>query len=436
MVSAQIDSEKQQKPVSSRRFRLRWAIIGAAFVILVLNYADRAALGVAGPTMMKELDISKSQFGIITAAFFVGYAPFCFVGGHFADKFGPRRVMTFAAGLWSVCVALTGVALGFISLLLVRFGFGLGEGPQGAVTTKLASNWFPQREMGRAVAVAQAGTPLGGAIGTPLVAGLIAATGDWRIPFIVLGLFGFLITLGWWVVVRDSPEFHPWASLRDSTDITAGRIATVEDDTDAPPVRKLIRRPLTLAVAAAFFGYSWVLYTFLSWFPVYLTEEKGVDIKGIALAGSVPWIFGVIGYLCGGTCGDWLAQKTSNPRRARAVIIVSGLVITAGLLCSTSLVSSAWGAVALMSTIVFTLYLTGGQYFVIITDTVPRSRVGSVAGFVHFIANLSGIFAPLLVGFLVDRTGSWNLVFGLSAAVAFTGAALLTVPGLRSARAQ
>ncbi|GAA3731800.1 MFS transporter [Streptomyces tremellae] len=443
MVRTQVDGERRKGSAPARRFRLRWAMLGAASVVLVLNYADRSALGVAGPTMMRELHISNSQFGVITAVFFVGYAPFCFIGGHFADRYGPRRVMAYAAGLWSVCVALTGVAAGFISLLVVRFGFGFGEGPQGAVTTKLASNWFPQREMGRAVGVAQAGTPLGGAIGTPVVAGLIAWTGDWRIPFVILGVLGGLVTLGWWVVVRDSPDFHPLASARDSADIAAGRIAPAEgeagngeDGGEAPAVRTLVRRPLVLAVAVAFFGYSWVLYTFLSWFPVYLTDEQGVDIKSIALAGAVPWIFGVVGYLSGGTLADRLAERTGEPRRARAVVIVAGLVVTAALLCSTSLVSSAWAAVALMSAVVFMLYLTGGQYFVIVTDTVPRSRVGSVTGFVHFVANLSGIFAPLLVGLLIDSTGSWNLTFGVSAAVALAGAATLAVPGLRPDRAR
>jgi ACS family hexuronate transporter-like MFS transporter len=420
---------------TSRRFRLRWAIIGVASLVLMLNYADRAALGVAGPNIIEDLGLTNSEFGLISSMFFLGYAPFCFVGGSLSDKHGPRKVMAWAITIWSIFVGLTAVAVGFISLLVVRVLFGVGEGPQGAVTTKLASNWFPQREMGRAVSIAQAGTPLGGAIGTPFVGFLIASTGDWRVPFIVLAAVGLLAALGWWIVVRDSPDKHPWAAARDVVEVEKGRIVDV-DTADVPPVKTFLRKPLVIATAVAFFGYAWVLYTFLSWFPVYLSQEQGVNIKAIAITATIPWVFGVIGYLIGGAVTDKLAVVIGVPHRARSIVIVGGLALTAVLLCCIGFIHSAGAAVALMSAVVFVLYLTGGQYFVTLTDVIPKARIGAVTGFAHFIANLSGVFAPLSVGVIVDQTGSWALTFGVSAGFALMGALVMARWGLPKSAVQ
>jgi ACS family hexuronate transporter-like MFS transporter len=403
--------------------RLRWLVLAVTSLILVLNYADRAALGIAGAHIIKEFSLTKTEFGLISSIFFLGYAPFCFVGGWLADKYGPRVVMGVAVGWWSLFTALTAAGTGYLSFLVIRFLFGFGEGPQGSVTIKTMRNWFPQRQMGLAVGVSQGCTPLGGAIGTPLIAFLIASTGDWRTPFIVLGVLGLLMTVGWFVLMRDTPEKHPWATADDSADLAdiVDPSAAIVADEAAPPVSFYIRQPLVLATAFAFFSYAWVLYAFLSWFPVYLVEARGVNLKEFAFTGALPWVLGFIGYSSGGMLTDKIAVKTGRPGFARKVVIVVGLTLTALLLSFVGLASTLTGAMALMSSVVFLLYLTGSQYFTLISDTIPKSRLGGVVGFVHFLANTSGIFAPIAIGAIVDRTHSWVLTFGVSAAVCIAG---------------
>ncbi|MGH8882336.1 MAG: MFS transporter, partial [Stackebrandtia sp.] len=255
-----------------RRFRLRWVVLAMTALVLVLNYADRAALGVAGPHMIDELGLSASQFGLLSSAFFVGYVPFAFIGGWLSDRYGPRTIMGVAVAWWSLFTALTAAGINFVSLFIIRVLFGFGEGPQGSVSTKTMNNWFPQRQMGTAMGFTQGATPLGGAIGTPLVVGLLAWEG-WRAAFIVLGLLGALCTIGWFVIVRDRPDLHPWASKPDVTE-QHERISPEASDSAADPSRlpsiwHYIRKPIVWSTALAFFGYSWVLYTFLTWFPVY-----------------------------------------------------------------------------------------------------------------------------------------------------------------------
>jgi ACS family hexuronate transporter-like MFS transporter len=417
----------------SGRLQVRWLVLGITSLVLVLNYADRAAFGVAGSTIIKEFHLTKTEFGLISSIFFFGYAPFCFIGGWLADKYGPRVVMGAAVAWWSIFTALTAAGAGYVSFLVIRFLFGFGEGPQGSVTVKTMRNWFPQRQMGTAVGISQGSTPLGGAIGTPLVAWLLAVSGDWRVPFIVLGVLGILMAIGWWVIVRDTPDVHPWAAKAEADELannnSSSAAAADPADQVVEPLGHYLKRPLVLATATAFFGYAWVLYTFLSWFPVYLVEARGVQLKDVAWIGALPWVVGVIGYVLGGVVTDRIALRTGNPAAARKGMIVFGLTGTALLIAGIGLVSSLVTAVALMSAVVFLLYLTGSQYFTLISDTIPAARLGGVVGFVHFIANLSGIFAPFLVGVIVDQTKSWPLTFGVSAGICLLGVAALLIWG-------
>ncbi len=420
-------SERIDTSALASGFRVRWLVLAITALILLLNYADRSALGVAGPAMIRDLGLSKTEFGLISSVFAIGYAPFCFVGGWLSDRYGPRAVMGVAVGWWSLFTGLTAAGAGYLSFLVIRLLFGFGEGPQGAVTVKAMRNWFPPQRMGLAVGIAQGCTPLGGVIGTPLVAGLIAVFGDWRLPFIVLCGLGLLFTLGWWVITRDTPAQHPWASTEEIAEM--GDVGEGADASEAAPLLAYMREPLVIATAIAFFGYSWVLYTFLSWFPVYLVEARGLDLKQLAFVGPLPWLLGVIGYMLGGISTDWLGRRSGHPAAARKGMILAGLLGTAVLLAAIGSVTTITAAVLLMSGVVFLMYLTGSQYFLIIADTVPVMRLGSVVGFTHFIANTAGIFAPLLVGVIVDRTHSWGLTFGLSGAVCLLGALGLLIWG-------
>jgi len=412
---------------------VRWAILAITSGVLILNYADRSALGVAGASIIHEFNLTKTEFGLISSIFFLGYAPFCLIGGLLSDKYGPRVVMGAAVGWWSVFTGLTAAGSGYVSFLIIRLLFGFGEGPQGAVTIKTMRNWFPQKQMGLAVGISQGSTPLGGLIGTPLVAGLIAYNGDWRLPFIVLGVLGILMTIGWFVIVRDTPEQHPWAGQAEVDEMKAETEALAQSTVSRPGTSQTfgyyIRQPHVLATAIAFFGYAWVLYTFLSWFPVYLVEARGVNIKEVAIAGALPWALGVLGYMLGGALTDWISARTGRPAAARRGVILFGLVGTAALLVGIGYVATLTAAVLLMSGVIFLLYLTGAQYFLMISDTVPAEKLGAVVGFVHLIANTSGILAPLIVGVIVDQTKSWVLTFGLSAAICIIGVVAVGIWG-------
>ena len=427
-------SSSTQDVAQPPRFRTRWAVLGIDFLVLGLNYADRAAISVAAPFMIKEFGFSNAVFGLILSAFFWGYAPFNFIGGYTSDIFGPRKVMAIAVAWWSAFTALTAVGFNFISFWIIRFLFGFGEGPQAVVTAKTMSNWFPQREFGRSLGIANSATPLGGAVAAPIVVAILAATNNWRWSFVILGGVGLLFAIGWWVIVRDRPEQHPWISQEEIREIETGQISErpgEEEASGAPPpsVWSYMREPLVIATGVAFFGYAYVLYVFLSWFPTFLVEVYKIDLGNLAIGGAIPWLAGFLGFLAGGFLTDFLAQKTGRPAATRKWIIVVCLLGTAAFFALTGAIANVWMAVALMALVVFLLYITGAQYFAIIGDLVPSIRYGGVVGFVHFLANLAGLIAPFVTGLIVDRTGSWALTFGLAAAICAGGAIIMAVFG-------
>jgi ACS family hexuronate transporter-like MFS transporter len=282
------------------------------------------------------------------------------------------------------------------------------------------SNWFPQRKLGTSLGLSQASTPLGGAVGTPIVVALIEAFGgNWRAPFIILGAIGILFLLGWWVVVRDRPEGHPWVKRVE---------AAVGADEPERSLFGYLRMPIVLATALTYFGYTWVLFTFLTWFPDFLHEAHHLDLSQIAVTGSIPWLCGFVGLALGGVFTDALGRRIGlfNSRKWTTVV---GLLLVACAFGPVGIVRSAYGAVALMAVTVFILYIVGAQFFAIIGPVIPYRRFGSVSGFVHFIANIAGIIAPIVLGYVVDATGSWELSFVVSAIVVAVPAILLAVLG-------
>lgn len=174
--------------------------------------------------------------------------------------------------------------------------------------------------------------------------------------------------------------------------------------------------PLVLSTAMCYFGYSWVLFTFLTWFPEFLHEVHGLDLSQIAFTGAIPWLCGVVGLGIGGIFTDTLGRRFGI-FRARKWVTVIALLLVAVTFAFVGLVQSTTAAVALMAVTVFILYIVGAQFFAIIGPVIPLARFGTVSGFIHFIANIAGIIAPIVLGATVDHTGSWILSFVISGIV-------------------
>ncbi|OWJ67897.1 MFS transporter [Inquilinus limosus] len=405
--------------------RLRWFIVFLLFLGGGISYLDRAALSIAAPLIADDLGLDPARLGIVFSSFFFGYALFCFVGGWASDRIGPKNVFTLAMTVWSVFCGLTAAATSLAFLLVVRVVFGMGEGPFSATANKVVSNWFPRREQATAVGLANAGQPIGAALAGPVV-GSIAVLAGWRISFIVIAVVGLAWVVAWALLATDRPEQHRWLGTAERKELEEER-AKPPAVTARLPLSAYLRRPAILATAFAFFGYAYILYFFLSWFPTYLVKAQGLSIGTMGVVNAIPWLVGCIGMVLGGMVCDRLYQRTGNAVFARKLILVGSLMIAAVCVALAGVVTGVISVVALMAVSVFFMYLTANTYWAIILDTVEEGRVGSVGGFVHLIANLAGIVAPSVTGFMVEWSGSFAGAFVLTGAIAIVGALSVAV---------
>lgn len=398
---------------------VRWAVVAMLFLGGMINYLDRSAIAIAAPFLTKQLSLTPSELGWVFSAFFFGYATFCFVGGYASDRIGGRNVFALASVVWSIFCALTAFVFSYASLLVVRTIFGMGEGPYGSATNKLVSNWFPRRQQASAVGWANSGTPLGGALAGPVV-GFIALSFGWRASFIAIAIIGLAWAVAWMLLVTERPDH--------SAHLGAEERAAIMSDQEAPPsgppvsLGSLLIRPGVLATAFAFFGYAYILYFFLSWFPSYLTMQQHLSIKSMSFVTVIPWLLGFIGLAAGGMVSDAIYRLIGNAVLARKLVLVIGLLIAAICVALAGAASGVVMAVSLMTVSVFFMYLTGHTYFTLILDTIENRRVGGVSGFVHFIANLAGVIAPAATGYMVQASGTFTSAFALTGAIAVLGA--------------
>lgn len=404
----------------------RWTILTMLFIAMVINYVDRAALSIAMPFITQEYHLTPSEKGMIFSSFFFGYALFCFVGGYLADRFGPKRVMTWSMSVWSVLCGMTALAFNFWSLLIVRALFGIGEGPVSTTANKTVNSWFPLTERARAIGISQAGGPLGGALAGPII-GFLAIWLGWRAAFVVIAVVGLLWAVAWVRLAASTPREHPAVTAEEVDVIEAGRVAPVLPVGESPrtPVLQIVLQRSVLVTGISLFCYNYILYFFMTWFPSYLIDAKGIDLKAMSLVTALPWLVGTLGFICGGLLIDWVFKRTGRQLFSRKVVLVSCLLLASVCIGLSGSADSVAGTVAIMTAAIGFLMLTAPAYWSLIQDAVPDHQVGTAGGFMHGLANLSGILAPTVTGVIIQATGTYGSGFALAAGLGVLGALIV-----------
>lgn len=294
--------------------------------------------------------------------------------------------------------------------MIIRILFGIGEGPLSATINKMVNNWFPPTQRASVIGVTSSGTPLGGAISGPIV-GMIAVAFSWKVSFVLIMIIGLVWALCWFTFVKEKPA----QPMGDAPAMKA----------DAPPYEKIsltfyLKQKNVLFTAFAFFAYNYILFFFLTWFPSYLVDERGLSVEFMSVVTVIPWILGFIALAAGGLVSDYVFKKAAKKGVlfSRKVILVTCLFASAVFIGFAGLVTTTVSAVTLVALSVFFLYLTGSIYWAIVQDVVDSNNVGSVGGFMHFLANTAGIIGPALTGFIVDESGTFSGAFLLAGGLA------------------
>lgn len=390
----------------------RWAILSMIFTGMMINYLDRAALSVAMPFIARDFELDTIATGYVLSAFFIGYALFNVLGGYFADRYGARSVFSWSMLLWSAFCSLTAVTSGFWSLAIVRTLFGMGEGPISTTANNSISEWFPAERRALAIGISQAGSPLGGALAGPVV-GLLALTVGWRLAFVLIGAVGLFWIAGW-VLLNRRLEGRPVARAAEQRPQPfLGQFAAV------------VRTRGVVPLALSLFCYNYLLFFFLTWFPTYLVEARGLSIASMAFVSMLPWLTGAAGYVLGGAFTDALVARTGRPVASRRRILMACIFVAAVAIGTTNLVETRSAAVALMTVAVASLMLAGPSYWALIQDFSPPSQIGSAGGLMHGTGNLAGILAPVVTGYAVALAGSWTGAFLIAGGLGLLGVLLI-----------
>ena len=407
--------------------KVRYKILAVAFLGIAMNYLDRANLAVALPFMQEDLglEINNTQKGLILGAFFWAYDGAMLAAGWFTDKFGARKAFAFAAIWWSVFTMLTSLARSFWTLFAVRFLLGAGEAPAYPSSTKAISRWFPTHERAFAVAVVDSGSRVGTVLSLPIITALIAAV-SWHFSFIVLGLLGIVWAIAWYRYYRD-PENHK-AANDEELEYLKKYGARLDEDTDVEAGEKIRWRDLfryrtVLGMMLGFFCLNFVIYFFLTWFPTYLREGRGLDLLSLGTLGAIPGLVAVIGAWTAGAVADRMVARGANVTRVRKTVMVGGML--GGSVILFAALSPGIGLALFFLAIAYaSLAIAATGIWAYPADVAPTGRhVASIGGIQNFASNIAGIISPFVFGALLDWSGgSYTPSFGVAAGVALVGA--------------
>lgn len=376
------------------------ALIALLGIAVFFNYVDRGAIGIAAPIMTAELKLRPEAFGFVVSAFFWVYAPVQLFVGWLVDRFNVYRLMAAGVILWAVGTLLTGFAVGFGSLLLLRILLGLGETIAFPGGSKIITRHVPSEHRGMANAVLALGIALGPAAGT-LAGGLILASFGWRAIFFAFGAVTLLWLAPWYFAVPRG----------DETSLPGERRV---------PVRTLIGKWPLWAMSIAHAASNYVFYFLLSWLPLFLTKSRGLTIPEMTFIATLGYAAQAIAALTFGYASDWWTRAGHAESGVRRWMMVLGQ-----LLAAVSVLGIAYAhdpaVIALLLCLagIATGALSLNTYAVAQMFAGPRAA-GTWVGVQNSIGNLSGIFGPILTGFIVEGAG-YNAAFVVTALVAAAG---------------
>jgi ACS family glucarate transporter-like MFS transporter len=392
----------------------RFKVLGLLFSMSVIMYFDRLCISAAAPTISTEFHLSPSQMGYVFSAFTLAYAVFEVPSGWLGDYIGTRKALARIVLWWSIFTALTGVTGGFASLIVIRFLFGAGEAGAVPNTTRTISRWFPASQQGRAISVSFIGLATGAAISTPVVFWLIRHQG-WRWPFFEFGLIGAVWCCVWYKWFRDTPEQHGSVNTHEINVIRRGETDLEQfGHTRHVPWATILTSPNLLLICAMYFGYGYALYFYITWLPTYLLKGRGFSENYAGLFSAMPWVLGIGAFWFGGWVTDWLSNRSGSLKVGRCVVGAIGLLGSAMMLIAVARTGDRILAAVFLSLALVCQLMTGSVAFAVCLD-VGRRNAGVISGVMNMVGNLGGTIAPVVVGYVLDKWGSWTIPFYVTA---------------------
>jgi MFS transporter, ACS family, L-galactonate transporter len=382
------------------------------FLAGVVNFLDRTSLSIANTTVRAEMHLSGTEMGWLLSAFSLayGFAQLPLIG--LLDRAGTRAALGGGLVVWSAAQMLTGFVLGFPMFIALRVMLGIGEAPFYPAGIRSVREWFSTETRARATAVMSSSQNFGLAVAPPILTGIMLALG-WRAMFIALGAAGLVVAIAWIGLHR---------ARRDTIFREQEPVQAV--DTSAPEAawKALIRQRTVWGMMLGWGGINYTAWLYLSWLPAYLQQQRHLSLARTGWVSAIPFLAGAAGMLASGALSDALARAGVPLAKVHRRNIVGGMVISA---LSTFLVARSHTtveAVAGISAAMFCIHFAGTSGWGYVQAISPLRFVASLSALQNFAGFMIASAAPVLTGWLLDRTHSFTLALGVCSAVALLGA--------------
>jgi ACS family glucarate transporter-like MFS transporter len=403
----------------------RFIIAAFLFFNMFINYMDRINLSVAAPIIARQYKWDPALMGWIFSGFLWTYMVCLIPWGRATDKYGSRNVGAISMTLWSLGGMATGAIVGFGSMMASRLALGVGEAASFPISGKVVRQWFPAGERGLATAIFNAGTFAGPAISAPVVAWLVLQTG-WRWSFVITGAIGIIWAILWFTLFR-SPAECSWLPEDERNYLLS--------QTGAPPKASAPQTPTKGALGLllsrkTMWGQfitqgccAYTMYLYLAWLPSYLVRERHMDLMKASWFTALPYLISVVlGILIGKLSDSILTPEAVKQGKRRTLLVV--FILLSSVVLLTNVVNNQWVVVALISLALTSISSALTLNIAMCNDLVwDPSMAATALGFQILGGNSFGIFAPILTGYIVKATGSFNSAFFLAGGLLFLGAA-------------
>jgi ACS family hexuronate transporter-like MFS transporter len=381
---------------------LRWYIAVLLFLATVICYIDRLTISILAPVIKSDLGLNNVQYAAITTWFLISYSLFQTVFGGIYDKYGTRKVFSFAIVIWSVSAMMHAVARGFSGFAVYRFALGVGEAGNWPGSIKTIAEWFPAKQRAFGLSIVNTGAALGSVVAPPLIAWLQIQYG-WKTTFITTGAMGF-VWLILWLLIYQKPVDHKWLKKEEKAFIESDQAdnPTTSDQLPKRGWKELLKlRQVWGIILARFFGDPiWWLY--LIWLPSYLFDVRGYSIKEIGTFAWLPFLASGVGSLSGGWLSSYLIGKGKSVNFSRKIaIILPTFLMVLGL--GAIYAPTAMQALAFMSLVLFGFQFWVNNVQTLASDYFSINEVGRVTGMAQTGAGLGAITFTMLIGWIVDH---------------------------------
>lgn len=406
--------------------RKRLVVMLLLFVTVVINYLDRSNLSITAPAMSRDLGIDSARMGLILSAFGWTYA-FCQIpGGWLVDRVPPRVLYPVLIVLWSIATILLGFAYGVPLLVALRMAVGALEAPSYPTNNRVVTTWFPERERATAIGFYTSGQFIGLAFLTPVLLWLQSEIG-WHMVFVATGGVGVVWGIVFYAVYREPRDFRGVNAAEIDLIRRGGGLVDLDRahrvrDTGTfawADLGHVLRFRKLWGVYFGQFALTSTLWFFLTWFPTYLVNERGMDFVRAGFLASLPFAAAFVGVLCSGLLSDFLVRRGASLASARKGPIVAGLLLSISIVGANYVESPA--AVIAFLTLAFFGNGLASITWSLVSAIAPERLLGLTGGVFNFVGNLSSITVPIVIGYLA-RDHGFEAGLTYVGALAFLGA--------------